>query len=69
MGIGSLAAKLNIIVTFPQQAGSIWHSRVVEHLLLERSTMAVVLPNQENPLLHDERPEVVGGDVCHEPGR
>jgi len=44
-GIGSLAAKLDLIFTFPQQAGCNKHSRVVDHLSLGRSTMEIVHPS------------------------
>jgi hypothetical protein len=38
-GIGNLAAKLYIIFTFPQEAGYSKHSRMIDHLLVARSTM------------------------------
>lgn len=38
-GIGSLAAKLYFIFTFPQKAGYNKHSRMIDHLLAARSTM------------------------------
>jgi len=38
-GIGSLAAKLYLIFTFPQKAGCTKRSRMIDHLLAARSTM------------------------------
>ena len=71
-GIGSLAAKLDLIFTFPQQAGCNKHSRVVDHLSLGRSTMEIVHPS---PNKSPSREGIIGrteiaGDallVCDQP--
>lgn len=44
-GIGSLAAKLYLIFTFPQKAGCNQHVRVVDHSVIERSTVGTEHPN------------------------